>query len=178
MKRYAAFLRGVSPANAKMAELRKAFEAAGFTEVSSLRSSGNLVFSAPVAQVAALERRAEVAVASRLGKVFPVLIRPIETLRAIVSSDPYAGLPEDAGAKRVVTFLRSKPRIPPALPIEHHGVRIARMAGGEVFSDYRPNPRGPVFMSLIEKTFGPDVTTRTWETVVKVVAAGKVRPDR
>jgi hypothetical protein len=30
-----------------------------------------------------------------------------------------------------------------------------------------PGPRGPVFMTLIEKTFGKDVTTRTWDTVAK-----------
>ena len=28
-------------------------------------------------------------------------------------------------------------------------------------------------MSLIESTFGTDVTTRTWDTVVRVVAAGE-----
>ncbi len=46
MPRYAAFLRGVSPMNAKMPELRKAFEAAGFTEVKTVLSSGNVVFDA------------------------------------------------------------------------------------------------------------------------------------
>ena len=40
MKRYAAFLRGVSPMNAKMPELKKAFEAAGFTDVRTVRAGG------------------------------------------------------------------------------------------------------------------------------------------
>ncbi len=31
--------------------------------------------------------------------------------------------------------------------------------------------RAPVFMQLIEKTFGKDVTTRTWETLEKVAKA-------
>ena len=43
------------------------------------------------------------------------------------------------------------------------------MEGGDIFSAYVPSPRGPVFMTLIEKTFGKDVTTRTWDTVQKVV---------
>ena len=42
------------------------------------------------------------------------------------------------------------------------------MRGREIFSDYTRTPKGPVFMTLIEKTFGKDVTTRTWETVTKV----------
>jgi len=29
-------------------------------------------------------------------------------------------------------------------------------------------PRGPAFMTLIERTFGQAVTTRTWDTVKKV----------
>jgi hypothetical protein len=29
------------------------------------------------------------------------------------------------------------------------------------------SPKGPVFMTLIEKTFGKEVTTRTWDTVKK-----------
>jgi hypothetical protein len=54
------------------------------------------------------------------------------------------------------------------LPIELDGARILSVRGGEVFSAYVPSPKGAVFMSLIEKTFGKDVTTRTWDTVAKV----------
>jgi hypothetical protein len=45
--------------------------------------------------------------------------------------------------------------------------RILVVDGTTVFSAYVPGPRGPVFMALIEKTFGKDVTTRTWDTVIK-----------
>ena len=65
-------------------------------------------------------------------------------------------------------FLRAEPEATPALPIELHGARILRLEGREAFSTYLPTPKGPVFMSLIEKTFGKDVTTRTWETVAKL----------
>ena len=41
----------------------------------------------------------------------------------------------------------------------------------EIFSAYVPGPKGPVFMALIEKTFGTDLTTRTWDTVRKCAAA-------
>ena len=51
------------------------------------------------------------------------------------------------------------------------GARILAALGREVFSSYVPGPRGPVFMTLIEKTFGKDVTTRTWDTVKKVAGA-------
>jgi uncharacterized protein (DUF1697 family) len=50
MRRYAAFLRGVMPTNAKMSDLVKAFEAAGFEDVKTVLSSGNVVFSAPASK--------------------------------------------------------------------------------------------------------------------------------
>ena len=43
--------------------------------------------------------------------------------------------------------------------------------GREIFTAYVPQPSNPVFMTLIEKTFGKDLTTRTWDTVKKCAAA-------
>jgi uncharacterized protein (DUF1697 family) len=168
MTRYAAFLRGVSPMNAKMPELKRAFEAAGFTDVKTVLSSGNVVFSAPEAPQAELEQKAEAAMKERLGSAFPTIVRPIEALRRILDSDPYSGFRLKSGAKRVVTFLRGEPKARVKLPPELDGARILRIKDSEVFTAYVPSPRGPVFMALIEKTFGKDVTTRTWDTITKV----------
>jgi uncharacterized protein (DUF1697 family) len=180
--RYAAFLRGVSPMNAKMPELKRCFEAAGFSDVSTVLSSGNVVFGAPAASEAALEKRAVAAMEKVMGRSFPVIVRALDDLRALLASDPYKGLRLAPGSKRVVTFLRQAPRSEPSLPIELHGARILRLRGREAFSAYVAGPRGPVFMTLIEKTFGKDVTTRTWDTVDKVARLrspeGGVKPGR
>jgi uncharacterized protein (DUF1697 family) len=166
-RRYAAFLRGVMPTNASMPMLRQAFESAGFADVKTLLGSGNVVFSAPSESTAALERRAEAAMQKRLGKVFLTMVRPIDALRRILDSDPYAGFRLKPGSKRVVTFLKRKPRDRPRLPVELDGARILALVGTEAFSAYVRGPKGPAFMILIEKTFGKDVTTRTWETVTR-----------
>lgn len=55
-------------------------------------------------------------------------------------------------------------------PIEKDGARILRMEDGVVFSAYLPTPKGPVFMTLLQKTFGKEQTTRTWQTLEKVVS--------
>jgi uncharacterized protein (DUF1697 family) len=168
MPRYAAFLRGVSPMNAKMPELKRCFEAAGFTEVKTFLSSGNVVFSARASSEASLERKAETAMKDRLGRPFLTIVRSLDALRAILASDPYEAFRLAPGAKRIVTFLRKRPEVKLALPIERDGARILSLEGSDVFSAYLPSPRGPVFMTLIEKTFGEEVTTRTWDTVKKV----------
>jgi uncharacterized protein (DUF1697 family) len=168
MPRYAAFLRGVSPMNAKMPELEAAFESAGFTDVKTVLSSGNVVFTAPKAPESALQRKAEVAMKRLMEKDFLTIVRPVDMLREMLASDPYAAFRLAPKAKRIVTFLREQPTGKLTLPIELHGARILAMKGGEIFSAYVPTPKGPVFMTLIEKTFGKDVTTRTWDTVTKV----------
>jgi uncharacterized protein (DUF1697 family) len=171
MPRYAALLRGVSPMNAKMSELKAAFESAGFTEVRTVLSSGNVAFTARAASEIALQRRAEAAMLERLGRAFLTWVRPMDALRDLLASDPYRSFRLDAGAKRIVTFLRAKPASTPRLPIERDGARILAMNGREVFAAYLPSPKGPVFMALIEKTFGKDVTTRTWDTLGKIARA-------
>jgi uncharacterized protein (DUF1697 family) len=171
-RRYAAFLRGVSPMNAKMSELKHAFETAGFGDVRSVLASGNLVFSAKAATEVALERRAEAAMQAELGKAFLTIVRPIEALTELLASDPYANFRVPKASKRVVTFLRGRPSAKLDLPIEFDGARILSMTQAEVFTVYVPSPRGAAFMALIEKTFGKQVSTRTWDSVKKVVAAG------
>ena len=168
MPRYAAFLRGVMPTNCKMPALKAAFEAAGFTAVKTVLGSGNVVFDARSASEEALQQKAEAAMQERLGQAFLTIVRPVEQLRKILQTDPYRPFKVSPKAKRIVTFLRGRPTAKIKLPIEMDGARILAMKDGEIFSAYLPTPKGPVFMTLIQKTFGKDVTTRTWDTVAKV----------
>jgi uncharacterized protein (DUF1697 family) len=169
--RYAAFLRGVNPMNLKMPDLKRAIEAAGFLKVKTVLSSGNVVFDAASASPAAIERRAEAAMQRSLGRTFPTLVRSIDALRELISADPYRALRVAPGAKRVVTFLRERPKVRIRLPVSQDGAHILAIRDAEAFSAYVRSPRGPVFMTLIERTLGKDVTTRTWDTVRKVAAS-------
>jgi hypothetical protein len=89
-------------------------------------------------------------------------------LQKLLASDPYRRFRLRPNSKRIVTFLRRLPRATLPVPVELDGARILAVRGREVLSAYTPNPRGPVFMQLIEKTLGKEVTSRTWETVIKV----------
>jgi uncharacterized protein (DUF1697 family) len=153
--------------NAKMPELKAAFEAAGFTDVKTVLSSGNVVFTTRAAAEATLQRKAEAAMAKRLGREFLTIIRSVDALRVLLSSDPFQAFRLEPGTKRIVTFLREPPTSKPTLPIEFNRARILAMTGKEIFTVYLPDPNVPDFMKLIETTFGKEVTTRTWETVAK-----------
>jgi len=158
--------------NLKMPALKSALEGAGFSDVKTLLSSGNVVFSARRTADVALEKKIEAALEEHVGKKFGTIVRSIDELQALLDAEPYQSFRLPEGSKRVVTFLRSEPekklKLPPALD----GAQIWTVRGREALSSYVRSDKGPVFMALIEKTFGKDVTTRTWETVQKVARAG------
>lgn len=159
--------------NLSMPTLKQALEGAGFKEVRTLLSSGNAVLVANVRSAGALESMIEKVLESELGRTFMTFVRPIALLEAMIASDPYAEFALASDAKRVVTFLRQAPSMVDLanlkFPIEQDGAQILAIRNLEVFTAYVRSPRGPVFMKLIEKNFGKNTTTRTWETVKKVV---------
>ena len=181
LRRYAAFLRGVSPQNLSMPVLKACLERCGFSDVRTLLSSGNATFTtrAPT-QEAALERKIEAALKEDAGRPFMTFVRSVDALNELLDSDPYARFPPVPAAKRVVTFLRHASAVAPknALPLERDGARILCVRGAEAFGDYIPGPRGSVFMTLLERTFGKAITTRTWETVRKSAADPPAKPPR
>ena len=172
MPRYAAFLRGVSPMNLKMPALKAALEAAGFSDVKTLLSSGNVVFSSRRATDVAIEKKIEAALEEHVGKKFGTIVRSIAELESLLEAEPYQAFRLPAGSKRVITFLRAEPEKKLKLPPAMDGAQIWAVRGREALSSYVRSDKGPVFMVLLEKTFGKDVTTRTWETVLKVARAG------
>jgi uncharacterized protein (DUF1697 family) len=169
MTAYAAFLRGVSPMNAKSADLVRAFEAAGFEAVATVASSGNVVFRAR-GSAPALEKKAEAAISNTLGTAFTTFVRPIAELQALLERDPFARFDVPRGAKRVVTFFRERPARIPKLPVTLGNATIYAVQDREILTAYVREPGNPVFMTLIERTFGKAVTTRTWESVARIVA--------
>ena len=171
MPRYAALLRGVMPTNCKMADLKKALESAGFTDVKTVISSGNAVFSARKASEKALAKKAKAAMQKVMGRSFMTIVRSIDDLQALLDRDYFARekLPKDA--KRNVTFISASPKEKLKLPITTKGGSILGVEGDVSYMYYVPGVADPSFMVMIDKTFDKQCTTRTWETVGRIVKA-------
>ena len=90
--------------NAKMPELKRAFEKAGFDDVRTVLASGNVVFSARPASDSALQRKAEAAMEEHLGRSFVTIIRSVDELRELLALDPFARYRLPPVSKRIVTF--------------------------------------------------------------------------
>ena len=128
--------------NAKMPALKRAFEAAGFTEVKTVLSSGNVVFDARRASDSSLQQRSEKAMTEYLGQAFLTIVRPVEMLREMLASDPYRGFGLDPSAKRIVTFLRDEPTVKMALPVGRTALGCSPCPGGSSSVPICRAPRG------------------------------------
>lgn len=174
--RYAALLRGIAPSGPNMTndKLRSVFEGLGFERVASVLASGNIVFSSRRSDVPVLERRIQRALNAELGIPGGTIVREHAELRALLDSDPFPGLTHGRGVYLTATFLKDGARAPDRLP-EQSDPR-ARVVGfdeaARVFLAVIDNSdpgRTPDFMAWLEKTYGKDITTRTWLTVQRVV---------
>ncbi len=88
MPRYVALLRGVSPVNARMPDLKRCFESAGFQDVRTVLSSGNVVFSSRASSEVTLARKAETAMQAMLGRKFATIVKSATFLQDLVESRP------------------------------------------------------------------------------------------
>ena len=104
MTRYAGFLRGVNVGgvNLKMAEVAKAFEDAGFTNVRTILASGNVLLDSR-SGVDAVRKKAEKALRDTFGYDAWVLAYDLDTVRSISDRFPFER--EVDGYHSYVTFV-------------------------------------------------------------------------
>jgi len=164
-------LRGVSPQTLQMAKLSACLRKAGFDDVKTVLSSGNAVFSGSEKSVPALEGRIERLLKDATGRDFHTIIRTKTEIEALLNADPFRRHEIAEGAKRVVSFSKQALKLPKGFEAKRGEARILEVKDREAFTSYVPGTEGPVFMELIADAFGREVTTRTWDTLLKCLKA-------
>ncbi|MFD1718912.1 DUF1697 domain-containing protein [Georgenia deserti] len=175
MTAYCALLRGIGPGNPNMRNdrLRGVFERLGLTDVASVISSGNIVFTSEDSDVAVLEDRIQAGLREDLDIPGGTIVRRGEDLRALVDRAPFGDLDHTKATYLTTTFLK-RPLDPAADPLPDPGDPATRLLG------YDPHARAvhavldttaaktPDYMSWLERQIGKDLTTRTWLTVTRI----------
>lgn len=155
-------------------KLRAVFDTLGFTGVTSVLSSGNIVFAGDDADPAALEERIRTALRAELGIEGQVIVRTRSELRALVDRAPFGELQHARETYLTVTFLKEAlESVPDPFP-EPEGLSV-RVVGYD--ADVRAimaicdntSSSTPDYMTWLERRFGKDITTRTWLTVQRIV---------
>lgn len=174
MTRWVALLRGIAPSNPSMRNdgLRSVCERLGFTNVTSVLSSGNLVFDADVSDREGLEAMLEAAWPRELGFTSTSIVRTCEELAALRDLAPFGDREHSRESYLLVTF--EKERFEPtfSFPYEPEGTActVVGGTGRELFTVTDTTTAGsPDTMSWLEREFGKDLTSRTWLTVLKIL---------
>jgi uncharacterized protein (DUF1697 family) len=172
---YVAFLRGINVggnALIKMTELKKAFESLGFKNVVPVVASGNVVFETKQSDPAVLKGQIEMALSKRFKIQAQVILRDASQILNLTKSNPFRNARLSPQTKLQVTFLveeaKAGAKFPIRLPIKEF--QIVQTSGSEICSavDLSTNARTPELMKLLEKQFGKNITTRTWNTIEKI----------
>jgi uncharacterized protein (DUF1697 family) len=170
--RYSAFLRGVNVGgvNLKMAEVAKAFENAGFTNVRTILASGNVLLESR-SGVDAVRKKAEKALRDAFGYDAWVLAYDIDTVRAISENFPFER--EVEGHHSYVTFVTDEKVLDELAELAKDARPDEKIRRGKGVV-YWQVPRTATLESVMGKTMGKkryksSTTTRNLRTLDKVL---------
>jgi uncharacterized protein (DUF1697 family) len=176
--RYVAFLRGINVGgrrSVKMDDLSAACTVLGFTEVKTLIASGNVLFTAAEQSETAVTKTIEDGLEQAFGFRIHTMIRTLAAVLALIGSDPFAGIEVRKETRLYVTLLPTPSNSTLTVPYVSMGgdYRILSRTDREVFSVLTLNPDRKTVdaMSILEKEYGKNVTTRNWNTILKLPKA-------
>jgi uncharacterized protein (DUF1697 family) len=177
--RFATFFRNLNlgrPGKPTREQFLDAFEQAGASDVRSFLTHGNAVFSASGKRAAqAILRDACARLESCCGLKEPAFLRSMDSLAALVESDPFRDGPGDRIYERCVSFVTPKAVAALELPSVNAKRDVEVFAAGEaeflsVSRKLGASPGSP--NAWLERTLGVDATTRAWNTVVRITRLG------
>ena len=173
MTRSVAFIRGINVGGriVKKETLQEAFVSLGFSNVSTYKQSGNVIFEA---ETDAEEAKAKISEKLRLvlGYDVGVFIRSLKQLNAILDLDPFKGQQKE-DASFLVTLLYQQPptaftsQLPLTIPKSTAQVILAR--GTEVYSVTHGGGEGALPNPFVESKLKVKATTRNINIIREIV---------
>jgi uncharacterized protein (DUF1697 family) len=152
-----------------------AFSALGCTNVKTVLASGNVRFDSEQSNIVVLRQSIEQRLMQTFGFEIGVIARTLPDLQRLLDSDPFKAVVVDDQTRLYVTFLPDSPASTTPMPeaFAAEGFEIVRATDSEVCSVFTlgPSRETPDLMALLEKQYGSTVTTRTWKTLTRLVAA-------
>ena len=158
--RYVAFLRGINVGGhriVKMDALKRAFEQAGMKQVRTILASGNVLFESSESDPDTLCQKIETGLEKSLGHSVGVVLRSMAQIEKLEKSDPFKGVEITPSTRLWVTLLKKKQK-----------------GKSEVFTVFQVSDNlraGMDAMDNLDKTYGKNITTRSWNTLGRILKA-------
>ncbi|WGL50455.1 DUF1697 domain-containing protein [Nocardioides sp. BP30] len=172
MTSYAALIRGIGPGDPRKSNesLRGVLEELGFTDVLSVISSGNIVFSAPGgADTDELGRRIEAAWPELRGFSAMTVVRSAEQIAHLLDQRPFGDTPHGKASYQLVTYFKEPPASAPTPP-EQPGVQVIGMVDGALCTIHDTTVTGgPEVMKWLDRAYRKQTTSRTPLTLARIL---------
>lgn len=188
--KYAAFLRGINVGGNKkvpMTDLKKCLEKLGYENVKTLLNSGNVIFETKKTNPNSLTKTIEATLEKTFGFKVKTIIRSINELQKLIESNPFKDIKVTPNTRLYVTFIseagggtplvrgrglkeaKESLKIPYTTPDKSY--KILKATNTEVYSVLfiTASSRSVDAMNILEKEYGKNVTTRNWNTIMKMM---------
>lgn len=173
-QRYIALLRGINVGGnkkIKMEDLREMLSKLGYENPKTVLASGNAAFDAE-GNADEIKSTIEQGIESTFGFSVNVIILPREQIEKLVAANPFAGIEVTKETRLYVTFLPEKPSV--TIEIPYHApdgdFTILQVTDSEIISVLVLSAKMKTTdsMNILEAEFGKGITTRNWNTVLKI----------
>jgi uncharacterized protein (DUF1697 family) len=181
LKKYVALLRGINVGGHKkvpMTDLKKFLEKAGFQNVRTLLASGNVVFSqrdglpeSEEENINKLLEKISTILEKKFGFSIPVLLRKFSEIEDLIKLNPFKDIKVTPQIRLYATFLpeKLKKKTSVSYTSPDKSFKIISAEKDTIFSVLDlTKSKTPEAMGILEKEFGKNITTRNWNTVVKI----------
>lgn len=167
-------LRGINVGKKKveMAKLRNLLSTLGYQHVKTILNSGNAIFETEQTKdqiFTILNSKLE----DTFGFPIDIIIRTEEEIQTLISHNPFKGIHVTKNNRLYITFLSKKPSKSMSIPYEsaNKDFQIIEVTDSEVISVLTISEQFKTTdaMKILEKEFGKNITTRNWNTVLKLV---------
>ena len=175
MTRYIGLLRGINVGGnkkIKMADLRALMGELGFANIKTALASGNVAWDSDDDDMESMREAIMAGIKATFGFDVPLIVFPRQQVEEIVASAPFDGRNVTDDTRLYVTFLPAP--VTTALDIPHQSMNgdfvILRVTDTDVCSVLTiTHARSVDAMTILETEFGKTITTRNWNTVLKLV---------
>ena len=171
---YVAFLRGINVGGhhkVPMVDLRKELGKLRFKNVITLLNSGNVIFDISDNNTMELEEVISEYLENKFGFAIPAIVRKTELIYELLSNNPFRHIEVTKDIRLYISFLQEENNIELKLPwsSDDSSFKILEQRDKTIISVLDLSvSKTPKAMSALEKHYGSDITTRNWNTILRI----------
>lgn len=176
---FVAFLRGINVGGhhkVPMQALKKVFSSLNCSKIDTVLNSGNIIFNSDEPHLTVLQNNIEIQLKNQFGFAIPTILIPANEILQLNNSNPFKEINITNNTRLYISFFSNSLDASIKLPwvSADNSFNIIAYQKNYMLSvlDLSTN-KTPKAMHLIETIAGKHVTTRNWNTIVKI--ASKLR---